>query len=255
MSAAAAVKAFRMVVLAGAALSALGAQAAIFGDDEARKAILEVRQQMEASDVRLKRLAEENVQLRRSVLDLQGQIETLRAEMSRARGQDEQLARDVAEIQRHQKDLAQGTEDRLRKLEPIKVSLDGREFLAEPAEKQAYEAALAVFRGGDFAAAQNSLQSFMRRYPKSGYLPSAQFWLGNAQYATRDYKEAIANFRALLNQAPEHTRAPEAMLSVANCQIELKDSKAARRTLEELQRAYPQSEAAQAARERLSRLR
>jgi hypothetical protein len=42
------------------------------------------------------------------------------------------------------------------------------------------------------------LPSFVKRYPQSGYVPSALFWLGNAQYATRDYTEAITNFRSLL---------------------------------------------------------
>ncbi|HVE53150.1 MAG TPA: tol-pal system protein YbgF, partial [Ramlibacter sp.] len=41
----------------------------------------------------------------------------------------------------------------------------------------------------------------------------------------------------------------------ANCQIELKDAASARRTLDDLVKAYPQSEAAVAARERLARLR
>ena len=46
-----------------------------------------------------------------------------------------------------------------------------------------------------------------------------------------------------------------AALSIANCQIELKDTRTARKTLEDLVRAYPQSEAAVAAKERLSRLK
>jgi TolA-binding protein len=59
----------------------------------------------------------------------------------------------------------------------------------------------------------------------------------------------------LLAQAPDHPRAAEAVLSIANCQIELKDNPGARRTLDELIKAYPQSEAAVAAKERLARLR
>ena len=50
-------------------------------------------------------------------------------------------------------------------------------------------------------------------------------------------------------------RAPEAVLSIANCQIELKETKAARKTLEDLLKAHPQSEAASAAKERLSHLK
>jgi tol-pal system protein YbgF len=93
------------------------------------------------------------------------------------------------------------------------------------------------------------------RYPASGYVVPALFWLGNAQYATRNYKEAMDNFRVLIAKDPEHVRTPEAVLSVANCQLELKDSKGARKTLTDLVKAYPQSEAAVAAKERLATLK
>jgi tol-pal system protein YbgF len=114
---------------------------------------------------------------------------------------------------------------------------------------------MAVFRAGDFVGAQTAFLDFSKRYPKSGYQTSLLFWLGNAQYATRNYKEAITNFRSMLAQAPDHPRASEALLAVANCQIELKDTRAARRTLEDVIRLHPETEAAQAAKERLTKIR
>jgi tol-pal system protein YbgF len=240
------------VALVAASLFTASAQAALFEDDEARRAILDLRQKM---DQELRRANEENAALRRSLLELQSQIEAVRAEMARLRGSDEQLARDLADLQKRQRDIAQGVEDRLRKFEPVQVTVDGREISVDPAEQRDFEASLAAFRKGDFTAAQSGFGEFVRKYPASGYKPTALFWLGNAQYANRDYKGAIANFRALLQQAPDHPRAPEAVLSIANCQIELKDNASARRTLDDLVKAYPQSEAASAARERLARLR
>lgn len=255
----------RSLRLAALLLCALGSTAAhaLFSDDEARRAILDLRQRVESmrleseqrSSEQVTRLSEENTQLRRSLLELQTQIETLRTELARLVGQNEQLARAVAELQRQQTDVITGLDERLRKFEPSKVIVDGREFMAEPAERRDFEAALGVFRKGDFAEAQNVFTDFIKRYPSSGYVPSSFFWLGNAQYAMRDYKEAIQNFRNLLTQAPDHLRAPEAVLSIANCQVELKDTKAARKTLEDLIKAYPQSEAAAAARQRLPRLK
>ncbi|MGE0496809.1 MAG: tol-pal system protein YbgF [Ramlibacter sp.] len=253
-------------LFAALALAAPLAHAALFEDDEARKAILDLRQKVEANrlaaDAANQKLAEEarrasdeNVQMRRSLLDLQNQIETLRAELANSRGQQEQLTRAVSDLQQRQKDLAQGVDDRLRKFEPAKVTVDGQEFSVEPNEKRDFEAALATFRRGDFPAAQAAFADFLKRNPQTGYAPSALFWLGNAQYATRDYTGAIANFRALLTRAPDHVRAPEAVLSIANCQIELKDTRAARKTLDDLMKAYPQSEAAGAAKERLARLK
>jgi tol-pal system protein YbgF len=234
------------------------ASAALFEDDEARRAILELRQRVEAQRAasdrqaeEARRSSEETSQLRRSLLDLQTQIEALRGEIARLNGQNEQVQRDIADMQRRQKDLAQGMEDRLRKVEPSQVSVDGREFIADPTESRDFEAALATFRKGDFPAAQAQFAEFLRRY----FRPTALFWLGNAQYANRDYRGAITNFRALLAAAPQHPRAPEAVLSIANCQIELKDNAGARRTLDELVKTYPQSEAAVAAKERLARLR
>ena len=245
------------------ALGAASASAGLFDDEEARKAILDLRQRVEvvrqqaeqATEQGASRASEENAALRRSMLDLQNQIETLRSETAKLRGMNEQLSRDIADMQRVQKDLAQGVDNRLRQFEPVKVSVDGREFLVEPAEKREFEAALAVFRKGDFAAAQPLFFDFLRRYAQSGYSASALFWLGNAQYATRDYKEAVINFRALIAREPTHLRAPESVLSIANCQIELKDSKGARATLDDLIKAYPQSEAAAAAKDRFARMK
>ncbi len=261
------IRGWRAAAAAAIAAAWLGAapfaSAALFEDDEARRAILDLRQKVETQRLASERQADElrranedaNSQLRRSLLDLQTQIESLRGEIARLTGQNEQLLRDISDMQRRQKDLAQGVEERLRKVEPSQVQVDGREFIADPGEARNFEAALAIFRKGDFPAAQTAFAQFVQRYPQSGFRPTALFWLGNSQYANRDYRGAIANFRALLAAAPDHPRAAEAVLSIANCQIELKDNAAARRTLDELVKAYPQSEAAVAARERLARLR
>jgi tol-pal system protein YbgF len=241
--------------LVAASLFTASAHAALFEDDEARRAILDLRQQLQQQREELRRANEDNATLRRSLLELQNQIETVRSELAQQRGNGEQLARDLADLQKRQRDVAQGVEERLRKFEPVQVNVDGREFSADPQEQKDFEAALGAFRRGDFVTAQGGFGDFVRKYPASGYKPTALFWLGNAQYANRDYRGAIANFRALLQQAPDHPRAPEAVLSIANCQIELKDNASARRTLDDLVKAYPQSEAASAARERLARLR
>ena len=220
---------------------------------------IELRQKVDVSQQHmadeLRKANDDNAQVRRSLLDLSNQIEALRDEVANLRGQNEKLARDVADMQRNQKDLAQSVDERPRKFEPGRVTVDGKEFVAEPAERQEFEAALAVLRVGDFAAAQTGFVTFMKRYPQSGYRSSVLFWLGNAQYALRNYRDAVVNFRALVAAEPEHMRAPEALLFMANCQVELKDVKSARKTLEGLVKAYPQSEAAFAAKKRLNKLK
>lgn len=235
------------------------ANAGLFDDEEARKAILDLRQKVQESQQKIeeltRRASEDTSQQRRSLLELQNQLDDTRAEVAKLRGQDEQMARDLAEIQRQQKDTTQSLDERMRKFEPSRVSVDGKEFLAELAEKRDFEAAMAIFRKGDFAASQLVFVDFLNRYPKTGYRQPALFWLGNAQYASRDYKDALASFRALVALGGDNVRLPEAVLAIANCQLELKDTKGARKTLEELVVNYPASEAAQAAKDRLVRLR
>lgn len=256
----------RASVLGAAVLAAFPSHA-LFGDDEARKAIIELRDRVEAnrqaSDAASRRLENELMRLteesaaptRRSLLELSNQIEALRGELAKLRGQNEQLAREVAELQRQQKDVLVAIDERVRSLEPVKVQLDGAEFSATPAEKSEFEAAMAELRKTEFPRAAQLYQQFLRRHPDSGYLPAVLYWLGNTHYALREYKEAIAVYQRLTATAPSHARVPEAMLAIANCQIELKDVRAARRTMEDLIKAHPQSEAAATARDRLARLR
>jgi tol-pal system protein YbgF len=248
----------RALVLVVGLVMAGTVTAGMFDDDEARKAILDLRQQLEqvrADTAALRSLSSmasaDGVALGKSLLDLQRQIEGLKTELSAARGKNEELARELAELQRLQKSQLVAVEGRVKLLEPVTVKHEGIEFLVEPSEKRDFEAAWGAFKQGDFALAQTLLGNFVSRFPTSGYSNSALFWLGNAQYATRDYKESINTFRALLARNAEQPRAPEAVLSIANCQVELKDVKAARKTLTDLIKTYPQSEAAVAAKERL----
>jgi tol-pal system protein YbgF len=241
------------------ALFAPAAHAGLFDDDEARRAILDIRSRIDQNAERQRagqqQLSEQIDQLRRSMLDLNNQLEQVRGDNNRLRGQNEELTRIVSELQRKQKDIQSGVDDRLRKFEPQKVSLDGKEFSVEPDEKRQYDEAMELLRKSDFAGTANALTAFRKRFPTSGYTDSVLFWLGNAQYGVRQYKEAIASFRTLVAASPDNAKAPEAMLAIANCQAELKDGKGARKTIDDLIKTYPKSEAAQAGRERLASLK
>lgn len=248
--------------LIGGLCASLPAHAGLFDDDEARKAILSLRTQMEDSQKRQADQAEQINTLRRSLLDLNSQIDQLRVELAQVRGQSEvgghsvkDVNRNIADLQREQKDTIAALEQRLRALEPQRVSLDGREVMVQPDEKQAYDAAVNTLRNSDFGGAIAAFQAFQRRFPASPYSGHVLYWLGNAQYGKGDLKASMASFQSLVSSAPEHPRVPEALLSIANCQAELKDVKGARKTLGTLIKSYPDSEAAKAGRERLALLK
>jgi tol-pal system protein YbgF len=246
-----------------------GPAAAFLNDEEARRAIVELRARLAtmeeqsakreaeitaAAAAERTRLTDEIATLRRSLLELNNQLVALRGELAKLSGNDETLLKELGEAQRRQRDLAQAFDERLKKIEPVKVTLDGRDFMVEQDERRAYEEAFAAIRGGDFDKSVQLFTGFLRRYPGSPYADAARFWLGNSHYGRRDYRQAIDLFRAFVSSAPLHPRAPDALLALANSQAEMKDGRAARRTIEELMREYPSSEAAQAGKDRLATL-
>ncbi len=230
---------------------------ALFSDDEARRAILDVRgrveqlsQQVGALAARLDRIE----QTARGQLELQSQLDALRQEMARLRGQLEVQTNELATTQRQLRDQLATVDTRIKRFEPVTTQIDGQTVTVDQSEKRAFDAALAQFRGGDFRTALASFQQFQAQYPDSPYMPGVMFWIGSSQFALKDYKAAITSHQALIARYPGNPRSADAMLNVGYAQAESGDRRAARRTLESVVQNYPQSQAAQLARERLASL-
>jgi tol-pal system protein YbgF len=227
------------------------AHAGLLEDDEARKAILDLRAKVDQIQQDLHGQIASKAD-KASALELVNQIEQLRQEVAKLRGQIEVLTNELSNTQQRQKDFYVDLDNRLRKLEPKKVTVDGKEAQVDPGEQKSYDAALAVFKNGDYRNAASGFADFLRRYPESAYAAAAQYGLGTAYYALRDCKSAIDAHRALVKTFPDNPKAPDAMLNVAICHIELKEKPQAKKVLEALILQYPDSSAAQTARERLS---
>ena len=238
------------VIMAAISLPALQAQAGLFEDEEARKAILDIRARLNNMQSEINGKAEKATNF-----DLNNQNEQLRQEIAQLRGQIEILTNELANAQKRQKDFYVDLDARLRKLEPQKVTVDGKEVMIEQGEQRAYDAALTYFKSGDYRNAGAAFFDFTRRYPQSGLAPSAQYWLGNTHYAQREYKNAIAAQQAVVKNYPDSPKAPDALLNMASCYMELKDKVMAKKTLETLLAQYPDSPAAQTAKERLNILK
>ncbi len=241
-------------LLAASTLLPLHAGAGILDDDEARKAIIDLRKKVENLSLELNAKIDTKSE-KSAVLELVNQHEQTIQEINKLRGQVEVLANQLAMAQKQQKDLYADIDARLRKLEPRQVSIDGQETAVVPSEQQSYEAAMALFKGGDYKGAASALATFVRSYPASGYAANAQYWLGNAYYAQRDYKNAIAAQEVVVSTYRDSPKAPDAMLNIATSYTELKDKKAAKKALQDLVAKYPASPAAEAAKDRLKALK
>jgi tol-pal system protein YbgF len=243
---------FRKILIAAlvAAFSCASfqAHAALFGDDEARKAILELRNKVDAQQKNLDSKSS-------ALLDLANQNESLRQEIARLNGQIEVLSNEIATSQQRQKDFYTDLDTRLRKLEPQNVTVDGKDAMVGQSEQRDYDNAFALFKSGDYKQSGAAFADFIQRYPQSAYAPSAQYWIGNAYYSQGSYRDAIAAQQALLKKYPDNAKAPDAMLNIASSYIALKDTKTAKKTLNALVAQYPNAPAAQTAKERLASLK
>jgi tol-pal system protein YbgF len=241
------------------ALAAVPARAGLFDDEEARRQIANLQRMVEAQQKRLEGI-EAEVRDRRALLDLASQIEQLRGDLAKMRGQLELLANQADNADKRQKDLYVDIDARLRKLEQAKEQppAAGAEKPAagpgEPAatETKAYEAALNQFKLANYPLAISAFNGFLATYPASPLAPSAQYWIGNAYYAQRDYKNTIAAQQKVLANWPDSPKAADAMLNMASAQSESGDARGARRTLEALIVKYPTSSAAASAKQRLA---
>lgn len=241
-------------LMAAVSCASLQAHAGLFDDDEARRAILDIRNKIDGNQRDLVGRLEGKAD-KSSMLELSNQNEQLRQEISRLQGQIEVLTNEVANAQQRQKDFYVDLDNRLRKVEPQQVTVDGQQASVQQTEQSMYDNALAMFKAGDYKGAGASFSEFMRRYPESAYAPSAQYWIGNAYYAQRDFKNAIAAQQVVIKNYRNSPKAPDAMLNIATSYMELKDKPAAKKTLESLVSQYPGAPAAQTARERLTLLK
>jgi tol-pal system protein YbgF len=263
-----------------AALVAAGlvqaAHAALFDDEEARRRIEATNTRLGQVQKQLEdRIAALEAQVKsQGLMDLFTQVEAIRADIARLRGQVEVLTHEQEQAQKRQRDLYVDLDSRLRKLESVPSAAAATPGAGVPAaagaappvpapvapvapvvdaasEQRSYDAALDQFKLGSYAAAIGSFAGFIKAYPKSPLAPSAQYWIGNAQFAQRDFRGAIATQRQLIATYPDSQKIPDALLNIATSQAELGDGPQSRRTLEELVAKHPQSEAAVKARQRL----
>ncbi len=251
-------------IFLGAFLLPLLAHAALFDDDEARRQIVQLRNQVESRQKSIEerlsaidaRLAQMDSSGQNRAVDLAQLLDSLKQDLAKLRGQVEVLANQTEILERRQKELYVDLDNRLRRLEQTQSQLQDKLSQGErsaASEKQAYEAALNQFKLGNYQLAITSFQSFMTNFASSELVPSAQYWIGNAHYAMRDYKGAIAAQQKVVKQWPENSKAPDALLNIASSQSELGQSSASRETLRALVKKYPSSPAAEQAKQRLIR--
>ncbi|HEY2630216.1 MAG TPA: tol-pal system protein YbgF [Usitatibacter sp.] len=267
-------------VLAAAFIAAFPARAGLFDDDEARRRIDLIRQELaqqgKDNEARIAKLEETIRNI--GVVELVRQLDDMNAEIARLRGQIEVLTNDNQQLQKRQRDFYLDIDSRLKRLEgvpagtststapPVDTSAGAGGNVPATAQRapgkddqarevKAYDAASNLFRRNDFPSAIDAFRGFLKDFPESALAANAGYWIGISYANMHDYKNALATQEALIAKYPQSPKAPDALLAVAAIQTEQGDSGSARNTLEDIVARYPASEAAGKARTRLASLK
>jgi len=114
-----------------------------------------------------------------------------------------------------------------------------------------YRAAVELVKAGSHSAAIDGLRGFLRKFPRHDYADNAQYWLGEAFYAQKDYPHALGEFRNVIETYPRGNKVPDALLKVGYCYHALGQSEKAKAVLEQVVNLYPKTEPAALAAKRL----
>jgi tol-pal system protein YbgF len=126
----------------------------------------------------------------------------------------------------------------------------------KPASEDAlYRAAKQAFDQGDFDAARQQFQEFIKRYPNSKNADNAQFWIGEIYYREKWYEKAILEYQNVIEKYPKGNKAPAALLKQGLAFSNIGDTANAKLILEELGRKYPNSNEAKVAAEKLKTMK
>ena len=237
----------RRTVAALAALSMAGSAFA-FADDDARRAILELRETIKTMQADLS--VSKNAQMQ-----LMTEINQLKERNRQLTGRVEELINAIEVERRSTRDLYGALDSRLEAFEPQMVVINGQSYSVDPKEKQAYDEAVLQLQDGKYKEAAANFKRFANEWKESPYRPDALFWWGTAAFALEQYKTAISSQNQLMREYPKHARAADAMLLVGSSQAASGNLKAARATFQKVQKTYPDTEAAATAKSRLAALK
>jgi tol-pal system protein YbgF len=230
----------------------------------------------------------------RAMLDMIQQVDEISEEIGLLRGDIEIQGNDINEIKKRQRELYLDIDRRLRDIESGATAAAPRGQISVPQvdntvsstssqqtpsvapatttttqsttpaptpsvtqseEKAAYQAAFDTLKEGRYKQAKTELKAFLVKFPNSSYAGNAQYWLGEAQYVTRNFEQGIVEFEKVINKYPTSNKLPDAMLKLGYTFYELKQFPQAKAILQDLRDRFPQATAARLATKRLDRIR
>ncbi len=117
-----------------------------------------------------------------------------------------------------------------------------------------YDAAVTQFRRGAYSSARMGFRELVDRFPNDPLAPEARYYLADILVQEDERGEAIEGFLDIPEYHPDADRVPDALYRVAMLHLEMGDEEEAVQYLERVVNTWPDSGAANLARDELEEL-
>ena len=121
-------------------------------------------------------------------------------------------------------------------------------------EKQQYQQAYDSLRNGHTTQAIAEFNALLSKNPGGEYANNAQYWLGEAYRVNQDIDSARKAFNSVIENYPDSSKVPDALLKLGYIEIDQKNIVKAREYLTRVTGDFPSSTAAQLASKKLRTL-
>jgi tol-pal system protein YbgF len=133
----------------------------------------------------------------------------------------------------------------------VSGTTSGKQVKHKLSEGDKYRSAKQAYDDGDFNAAREGFQKFIKEYPKSTNADNAQFWIGETYYREKWYEKAILEYQKVIEKYPKGNKITASLLKQGFAFLNLGDKVNARLILSELIKKYPKSNEAKIAEHKL----
>ena len=258
---------------------------AIFEDEEARKKINEMQDQLnniekslefkinQKFSKNLSKYSSELNELHDTISKLIGDVEVLQFRLKNSEERNKVLYKELNERMSKVESLIEVQSQNIINKPPanivknpsenninetLKESLTEENELAPLVDKNieldAYAEADSLVKATKYKEAFKALDKFITTYPNSELISKAKYRLGYSQWALKNYNAAIKTYSKIIKIHPNSETIPDAIYGIANCEIQLTRITKAKKTLRNLIKKYPQSEIIPKAKRRLKAL-
>ena len=121
-------------------------------------------------------------------------------------------------------------------------------------EQNAYDQAFRLLENTRYEDAAERFAGFLGDYPHSSLTDDAWYWMAEALYVTRAFRQALTAFNTVVSYFANSPRIPPSRLKIGYIQYELADYTGARETLTAVLQDFPNHRVAVSAEARLKKM-